>query len=200
MFVGLTGGMACGKSFVARTFAELGAHVMEADELGRGLMEPGGAAYAAIVDEFGSNILDIAGRIDRAVLARIVFANAAELGRLNDIIHPAVREIAQQRAQAIFASEPNAVVIYVAAILIESGGHQDCDRIIVVSCTREQQLERALARPGATEAGVLARLAKQMPQDEKLLYADYVIDSSGTEEDTVRQTRMVYEDLLRPHL
>lgn len=197
MLIGLTGGMACGKSFVATTFASLGAHIIEADDLGRATMAPGGTAYAPIVKEFGTGILAPDGTIDRQALARLVFSNPAELAKLNGLIHPAVRAMARAKADRIEALDPHAVVIYVAAILIESGGHQECEKIVVVSCTAEQQMERALAREGATEASVRSRLAHQIPLEEKLRRADYVIDTSGAKEDTVRQTKLVYEALLR---
>ena len=114
---------------------------------------------------------------------------------LNAIVHPAVRNRARRQSKEIAAANPHAVVIYVVAILIESGAYREVDKIIVVRCEREQQIERAMARPGAIEAGVLARLERQMPLEKKLTFADYVIDTSGTREDTVRQTEVVYQNL-----
>lgn len=197
LIAGLTGGMACGKSFVARAFGELGCHVIEADELGHQAMKRGGAAYGAVVEAFGREILDAQGEIDRRLLAARVFQAPQELARLNAAVHPAVFEAARQRMDAIEAREPNAIVIYVAAILIESGHYREVDKIIVVTCPREQQIERALERPGATLPAVLARLDHQMPPEEKRSYADYLIDTGGTKEETVRQTEEVYRDLRR---
>jgi dephospho-CoA kinase len=193
LIAGLTGGMACGKSFVARAFAELGGTVIEADELGHEVLLPGGDAFEPVVAAFGRDILNPQGQIDRPALAARVFGNPAELARLNAIVHPAVRNLALRRIR-----ESTAIVaIYVAAILLESGAYQDVRKMIVVTCSREQQIERSMARPGATEADVLARLERQMPLEEKKKHADYLIDTSGTREETLRQTKLVWEDLIR---
>jgi len=195
--VGLTGGMACGKSFVAGALRDLGCHVIEADETGREVMQPGAEAYAPVVAAFGPGILDDQGAIDRPKLAALVFGKPEQLERLNAIVHPAVRERAMRQLAEIGAGDPHAIAIYVAAILIEAGASREMDKIIVVSCGRAQQIERAMHRPGAVESGVLARLESQMPVEKKLTFADYVIDTSGTKEDTLRQTTKVYEDLRR---
>jgi dephospho-CoA kinase len=187
--VGLTGGMACGKSFVAGALGKLGCHVIEADDVGHEVMAPGGEAYDAVLAVFGT--------IDRAQLAERVFGDPAQLEKLNAIVHPAVRARAARQFREFGARDPHGVVVYVAAILIESGAYREVDKIIVVSCGREHQMERALGRPGATEAGVLARLERQMPLEKKKEFADYIIDTSGTKEDTVRQTEIVYQDLRR---
>ena len=195
--VGLTGGMACGKSFVATALRDLGCDVIEADETGREVMQPGGEAYAPVAAAFGSGILDEHGAIDRPKLAALVFGNAQQLERLNAIVHPAVRKRALERLAEIGERDPHAIAVYVAAILIEAGAWREMDKIIVVSCTRAQQIERAMQRPGAAESGVLARLESQMPLEKKLTFADYIIDTSGTKEDALRQTAKVYEDLRR---
>jgi dephospho-CoA kinase len=197
LLVGLTGGMACGKSFVAAELRSLGCHVIEADELGREVMRPDGEAYAQIVAEFGTSMLDEQGWIDRPKLAALVFGNPAQLARLNAIVHPAVRDQARRQFREIGERDPHAVVIYVAAILIESGAWREMDKILVVSCDRAQQIARAMQRPGAVESGVLARLESQMPLEKKLTFADYVIDTSGEKEETQRQTAKVYENLRR---
>jgi dephospho-CoA kinase len=195
--VGLTGGMACGKSFVASALRDLGCDVIEADETGREVMQPGGEAYAPVVAAFGSGILDEQGAINRPKLAALVFGNPEQLERLNAIVHPAVRKRALRQLAEIGARDPHAIAVYVAAILIESGASREMDKMIVVSCERAQQIERAMQRPGAAESGVLARLESQMPLEKKLTFADYVVDTSGTKEDTLRQTALVYEDLRR---
>jgi dephospho-CoA kinase len=189
--------MGCGKSFVARALADLGCRVIEADELGHDVLLPGGDAFGPVVAAFGTGILDADGRIDRAALAARVFGHPEELARLNGIVHPAVRDLAMRRMREIGARDPHAVIVYVAAILLESGAYKDVGKIIVVSCTREQQIARSMDRPGATEVDVLARLDRQMPLEEKKKRADYLIDTSGTKEDTLRQTRSVWEDLNR---
>ena len=187
LIAGLTGGMACGKTFVADALRELGAYVIEADQLGHQVIGPDGEARAQVLAEFGET--------DRAKLAAMVFGKPEELARLNSIVHPAVRERARRTIEEIGARDPHAVIIYVAAILFESGGLERMGKTIVVTCTREQQIARALERPGATEASVMARLAHQMPMAEKVARADYVIDTSGTKEDTLRQTKMVFKEL-----
>jgi dephospho-CoA kinase len=194
LIAGLTGGLACGKSFVAAAFRDLGCHVVEADALGFEVMRPEGEAYARIVAEFGPPIQDDGGIIDRPRLARIVFADPAALERLNAIVHPAVRERARRRFREIGERDPHAIVIYAAAILIETGGYRECDKLVLVTCTREQQIERAMERHAAL-ADVLARLERQLPVEKKREFADYIVDTSGTKEETLRQTKMVYEDL-----
>ena len=193
--VGLTGGMACGKSFVATALGELGCHIVEADDVAHEVIAPGGEAYDAVLAAFGTDILDEQHRIDRALLAAKVFGDPTQLDRLNAIVHPAVRTRALREFAAIGASNPHAIVVYVAAILIESGAYREVDKIIVVSCAREQQIERAMHRPGASQASVHARLDRQMSLEKKKEFADYVIDTSGERENTLRQTRAIYEDL-----
>src|SRR5580700_5673274 len=141
--VGLTGGMACGKSFVATELARLGCHIVEADDVGHEVMEPGGEAYDAVLAAFGT--------VDRSRLAEEVFSNPERLEKLNAIVHPAVRARATRQFQEFGARDPHGIVVYVVAILIESGAYREVDKIIVVSCGRDQQIERAMHRPGASE-------------------------------------------------
>jgi dephospho-CoA kinase len=195
LIAGLTGGLACGKSFVARALGDLGCYIIEADELGHDVMKPGGEAYAPIVAAFGPDILNAAGNISRPALAARVFGNPAQLQVLNEIVHPAVHNRSEQLTREIEARDPHAIVVHAAAILIEAEAHRYVDKIIVVTCTREQQIERAMSRPGARIADVIARLERQMPLEKKVTFADYVIDASGTEADTLRQTRLVWENL-----
>jgi dephospho-CoA kinase len=195
LIAGLTGGLGCGKSFVAEAFRELGTHIVEADELGRDVMKPGGGAYHNVVQIFGHDIVDDAGNLNRLALAQRVFTDPAALSKLNNIVHPAVRARARQQFQQIRRDHPEAIVIYVAAILIESGANREVAKIIAVDCSRERQFERAMQRPGAIEADVLARIATQLPSAARLRYADYIIDTNGTKEDTLRQTREVYDEL-----
>lgn len=197
LVAGLTGGMGCGKSFVARAFGDLGAHIIEADELGHEVMLPGQETRDRIAAAFGAEIVGPDGNIDRAALAAMVFGSPSELQRLNAIVHPAVRARALKTMKEIGARDAHAVVIYVAAILLESGAYRDVEKVIVVTCTRAQQLERAMAREGAVEEGVLARLERQMPLEKKKAFADYLIDTSGTKEDTLHQTKIVWENLRR---
>jgi dephospho-CoA kinase len=192
---GLTGGMACGKSFVARTLEGLGCHVVRADELGREVLLPGGEAFEATVDEFGPDILSENGQIDRKRLAAIVFGAPERLARLNAIVHPVVIRMEERLLSEAEAQDPHGIGIVEAAILIETGSYKRFDKLIVVYCQPEQQVERAVHRGGITPDEARARLSRQMPVEEKLRYADYVIDTSGAKENTVEQTKAVYESL-----
>jgi dephospho-CoA kinase len=180
---GLTGGLASGKSFVGRALAELGCHLIEADELGHQVLEPGGAAHDRVLKEFGT--------VDRRALAQVVFRDPERLAALNAIVHPAVDQLRRE----IVAALPDGIVIYAAAILIEIGSYKNFDCLILAYCTREQQIERAMQRPRATIDDVLARLDRQLPLAEKRKYADYIIDTGGSKEDTLRHTREVYDCL-----
>lgn len=195
LIAGLTGGIASGKSFVAAELKELGAHVIEADQLGHEVLAPGGSAFQPTVDAFGPEILNPDGSINRSRLGSLVFGKPEALAKLNAIVHPAVHELAQQRFRKIANQEPKAVVIYIAAILVETGGYRQFPYLIVTKCSREQQIERALQRPGATLADVEARLARQLPLEEKLAVATHVIDTGGTPDETRRQTKIVFEQI-----
>jgi dephospho-CoA kinase len=187
LHVGLTGGLASGKSFVGRTLAELGCYLIRADDLGHRVLEPGGEAYQATLDLFGT--------VNRRALGAQVFANPSELEKLNALVHPAVRARGKALAEAYFEQHPDGIAVYEAAILIETGSYKDFDRLIVAFCREEQQVERALSRDGLTREEVLDRMRRQIPLRDKLKYADYVIDTSGSKEETVAQTRKVFEVL-----
>lgn len=193
--VGLTGGLASGKSFVGRALADLGCYLIEADQLGHEVMLPGAEAYDAIVAEFGREILDSAQRIDRRKLGAIVFGDAQRLAKLSSLVHPPV----QKREEAMMAEaarrDPRAIVVVEAAILVETGRYKDFDRLIVVTCGAQHQMERALQRGSYSKEEVQARLARQLPLEEKLRVADYVIDTSGDKEATLEQVRDVYRSL-----
>jgi dephospho-CoA kinase len=200
--VGLTGGLASGKSFVAEALAGYGCFVIQADEIGHEVLMPGGEAYADAVREFGAEILAADGAgdsktIDRRRLASLVFADAEKLARLNAIVHPAVIRREEGLTAEFFAREPHGIVVVEAAILIETGRYRRFDKLILVFCAQEQQIERAMRREGSVEADVRARISRQMPLEEKRKYADFVIDTSGTKEDTLRQTCTIYEELRR---
>jgi dephospho-CoA kinase len=195
--VGLTGGLATGKTFVGRTLEDLGCLVIRADDLGHRVIEPGNEAYQPIVNEFGADILDATGKIDRRRLAAKVFRAPALLEKLNAMVHPPVRERTEREIADFAASHPDGIAVVEAAILVETGRHRDFDCLIVAVCGVEQQVERAMARDGLTREEVLDRLSRQMPLDQKTKYADYVIDTSGQKEETVRQVRTVHGQLLR---
>ena len=193
--VGLTGGLASGKSFVGETLRELGCYLIRADELGHQTLERDGAAYNDVVAEFGAGILNADGTIDRKALGSIVFSDPDRLARLNQLIHPHVFRMQDDRIAEIAARDPDAIVVVEAAIMIETGSHKRYQKLIVVVCTQAQQMERALRRDRMSRKEVMARLSRQMPLAQKIRYADYVIDNSGSREATIAQTRGVFRQL-----
>ena len=195
--IGLTGGLACGKSFVGKALASYGCYLIRADELGHEALARGGAAFEPAVAEFGRDILDPSGEIDRRRLAARVFGDAEALARLNRLVHPAVQRREDQLMAEFAVGEPQGIAVVEAAILIENGRYKSFDRLILVTCSEEQQVARAIHRGGLDEAEVRARLSRQMPLAEKRKFADFVIDTSGAKQETLRQTRAVYETLRR---
>ena len=177
--------------------ASFGCLLIQADELGHEVLAPGGEAYDEVLREFGAEILTPSGEIDRRLLASRVFGAPDRLARLNAIVHPPVLAREEALIQEFAAKEPDGIAVVEAAILIETGSYHRFDRIILVTCSEEQQVTRAMRREGALLEDVRARLGRQMPLDEKRKYADFVIDSSGEKEDTLRQTRAVYDALRR---
>jgi len=196
--VGLTGGLAAGKSTVAAFFRELGAFHVDADLIAHELLAPGGGAVSEVVNRFGAGIVGAGGAIDRKALAAIVFADPRALADLNALVHPKVREeIARRIASEESAASASPVALVDAALLVESGIHRDLDALIVVACGEETQVARAVARGGVTEGEARARIAAQAPLPEKLASADYVIDNESSLDATKRQVRAVWEALLR---
>ena len=175
----------------------MGCLLIQADELGHEALAPGGAAYRPVVDEFGAQILGEDGAIDRRALAAQVFGNPERLARLNALVHPAVVAREEELIAEHARRDPEGIAVVEAAILIETGSYQRFDKLILVTCTEAQQVERALRREGAAEIDVRARLSRQMPLERKRKFADFVIDTSGDKEDTLRQTRAIYEALRR---
>ena len=195
--VGLTGGLASGKSSIGEALAGYGCLLIQADEIGHAVMAPGGEAFQPVVQEFGREILSSDGSIDRRALAARAFADPARLACLNALVHPAVIRLENESIAAFGAAHPDGIAVVEAAILIETGSYSRFDKIILVVCTLEQQVERALRREGALEGDVRARISRQMPLARKRKFADFVIDTSGEKEDTLRQTRAVYDVLRR---
>jgi dephospho-CoA kinase len=192
--VGLTGGFACGKSFVGRCLVDLGCHLLKADELGHAVLAPDGEAYRNVIEAFGDGILDENGLIDRPRLGSMVFSDRAKLERLNALVHPAV--IA--REEAWLATLPSdAIAVVEAAILIETGSYKRLQKLILVVCDTDQQVERAIARDSMSREDVLARIERQMSLAEKRKYADYVIDTSGEKAATIEQVERLYKTLRR---
>jgi dephospho-CoA kinase len=198
--VGLTGGIACGKSTVAAMMRDLGCHVLDADRMAHRLIEPGQPAYQEVVREFGGEILDAEGRVDRARLAEIVFADPARLACLNAIVHPPVLAELDREFTRLAREDSPGVAVVEAALLVESGYHHHLDRLIVVWCTPEQQLAR-LTDPasgrGMTPEQARRRIAAQLSLAEKRKLATDEIDCSGTMDHTRRQVTELVDKLKR---
>jgi dephospho-CoA kinase len=194
--VGLTGGLASGKSLVGRALADLGCLLIQADELGHRVLEPGGEAYDGVIREFGPAIVRADGTIDRPKLAALVFHDSQRLAALNALVHPPVWARERRLMDDHAAAYPHGIAVVEAAILVETGSYRNYAKLIVAVCSEEQQIERAMSRDGMTREQVLDRLSRQMPLAEKIKYADYVIDTSGAKENTLAQTRAVYQALL----
>jgi dephospho-CoA kinase len=189
--VGLTGGIATGKTTVAAMLRELGCRLLEADKIAHQAIEPGGPAYDQVIREFGQGILTPEGLVDRKKLGSIVFAEPLRLARLNAIVHPPVLAEQTRQLVAIEKADPHAIAVVEAALLIEAGFDRKLDYMVVTWCAPEQQLAR-LTAPGVGRALTVEqakqRIAAQMPVEEKRRKADVVIDCSGTIEHTRAQT------------
>lgn len=193
--VGLTGSIAVGKSFVLEIFRELGCSVLDADKVAREVVEPGTPGLHRIVEEFGATVLTAEGSLDRKKLGSMIFSDEARRLRLNAIVHPLVFEAQDGWLRACEELDPDGIAIIDAALMIESGGYKRFDRLIVVWCEPELQLHRLMSRDGLGPADAEKRIASQMPQEEKKKYADHLIDTSGSFEDTRRQTEEVFRRL-----
>ena len=195
LVLGITGGIASGKSYVAALFAERGAVAVSADQLAREAVAPGSAALAALVEAFGATILDAAGGLDREGLGRRVFADATARERLNAITHPAIARLAGERLQALRARQVP-LVVYEAPLLFEAGAEGRVDRVLVVVADPAVQRRRLAERDHLDAGEIAARLAAQWPQAQKVARADYVIDNSGSRDETRRQVAALHELLL----
>jgi dephospho-CoA kinase len=200
--VGLTGGIAVGKSVVGEMFAALGAHVIQADEIAHQLMQPGQAVYQEVVGHFGSGILHPDGSVNRARLAELAFGAPDKRSRvqeLNQIVHPAVIGRQEEWMAEVGRRDPHAIALVEAALILEAGMAKGFDRIVVVTCQPEQRIERWAQRlkvdPEAARREVTRRMAAQMPDEEKIKAADYVIDNSGSLDETARQVKTIYAEL-----
>ena len=195
LLVGLTGGIATGKSMVDGVLRELGAIVIDADVLAREVVEPGEPALAEIAAEFGPNVLAPDGRLNRKALGAIVFADPDRRRALEAMTHPRMRERLQRRVDELTAENFRGLVFYDAAVLIESGSHLLMDRLVVVVTDEPTQLARLMARDGIDRAEALRKVRSQMPLSEKAKLADYVIDNSGDRAATEAEVRRVYRAL-----
>ena len=195
--VGLTGSIAVGKSFVSGVLEELGCRVVDADALARRVVEPGAEGLRRIVGEFGESVLRPDGTLDRARLGALVFGDEGRRRRLNSLLHPLIIAEQDELLRRWEAEAPRGVGVVDAALMIESGGHARFDKVVVVHCRPEVQLERLMRRNNLTREEALSRVAAQMPQEEKLRYADFAIETSGGFEEARRRTEEVYAELRR---
>jgi dephospho-CoA kinase len=194
--VGLTGSIAVGKSYVLSVLKELGCATFDADKIAHRVMEPGRPAFNDIVREFGEQVLALDGTIDRNKLGAIVFADEKRRLLLNQIVHPRVIEEQNLMLSEAEASDPNVIAIVDAALMIESGGYKRFDKLIVAYCDRQTQIERLMKRNSITREDAERRVAAQMPSDEKIKYADYTIDTSGSYAETRQRVIEVHRHLV----
>ena len=196
LLVGLTGGIATGKSTVDAVLRELGACVIDADVLAREVVEPGEPALAEVAAEFGSGVLGPDGRLDRKALGAIVFADPDRRRKLEAMTHARIRERFQQRIDALAAEHFRGLVFFDAPVMIESGNYRNMDRMVVVITEDATQLARLMARDGIDRDEALRKIRSQMPLTEKAKLADYVIDNSADPATTAAEVRRVYRALL----
>ena len=192
--LGLTGGIASGKSWVANELRELNFRVLDADLLGHRLIEPGAAAYDEVVREFGKEILRADCSVDRKKLGDIVFSDPAKLAKLNSILHPKIEETTNAQFAKWQSERVTDPVFVEAALLIEAGIHKRLDGLVVVWCRLEDQITRLRAR-GLSEEEARSRIALQLPNEEKLKFATYKIDTSGTMQYTQEQVAALAKSL-----
>jgi dephospho-CoA kinase len=195
LLVGLTGGIASGKTVVAARFGEHGAVVVDADAIAREVVEPGTPALARIAEEFGPGVIAADGSLNRPALGAIVFADPAKLAVLNAITHPAVLELSQRRFAEAGAADPDAVVIYDVPLLTEVRGKAEFDVVVVVSAPEETRIERMVTLRGMARDEAERRIRSQVSDEERRALADFVIESGGTMDETLAQTDAVWEQL-----
>jgi dephospho-CoA kinase len=202
--VGLTGGIASGKSVVGEMFVALGAHLIQADTISHELMRPGETVYREVVQHFGAGILNPDGTVHRARLAEAAFGapgtnQPTRIQELNRIVHPAVLRRQEEWMAEVGRENPRAVAVVEAALILEAGAAKDFDRLVVVTCRPEQRIRRWANRVGVDEETarreVTRRMAAQFPDEEKTEASDYVIDNSGSLDDTRKRVEEVYAEL-----
>lgn len=193
--VGLTGSIAVGKSFVSSVLAELGCHVLDADQTAREMVAPGSAGLRAVVEAFGAGVLGGDGTLDRARLGAIVFADGAKRQLLNSILHPLIIAAQDEWMRGRGREDPQGVAVVDAALMIETGSYRRFDKLIVVHCDEAAQLARLMRRDRIAREEAERRIAAQMPQRDKMRHADYLVDTSGTYDETRAQVINIYEEL-----
>ena len=195
--VGVTGSIGVGKSFVSGVLAELGCHVLDADQTAREVVEPNSPGLRAVVEAFGGEVLRKDGTLDRERLGSLVFENDQKRTLLNSILHPYIIARQDELLREWEAKDPSRIGVVDAALMIETGSYKRFDKLIVVHCNPEEQLKRVMARNNLSRAGAEKRVRAQMSQEEKKSFADYLIDTSDGFEATRNRTEEVYQALRR---
>ncbi len=193
--VGLTGSIAVGKSHVLSILGELGGHTIDADQIARQVVTPNSAGLRAVVDHFGNEVLTSDGHLDRQKLGAIVFEDEQKRVLLNSILHPLIIAAQDEQVRTFEQADPKGIVIIDAALMIESGGYKRLDKLVVVHCRPEAQLQRLMKRDGLSREAAESRIAAQMPQEEKKKFADFLIDTSNSFDETRAQVESVYREL-----
>ncbi len=193
--VGLTGSIAVGKSFVLGVLAELGCHVLDADATAREVVAPGTLGLKAVVAAFGDEMVNSDGALDRAKLGAIVFADEPKRLQLNSILHPFIIAGQDEQMREWEEEDPQGIAVVDAALMIESGGYRRFDKLVIIHCRPEVQLDRLMTRDGLSSTEAEQRIGAQMAQEEKKTYADFLIDTSEGFDSTRRQTEKVFQKL-----
>lgn len=196
LLVGLTGGIATGKSMVSGYLRELGAHLIDWDVIAKEVVEPGLPAWREITHYFGEEILRPDQSIDRGKLGEVVFSDEAKRKKLNSFTHPRIMEEAKKQERAIVKADPDAIVVHDVPLLFEAGLDGVMDKTVVVYASDESQVKRLTDRDGMSRESAMERLGAQMPVADKLKLADFVIDNSGSIEKTREQVRQLYRKLV----
>jgi dephospho-CoA kinase len=197
LIVGLTGGVASGKTAISQILKEEGAYLIDADQIARELVQPHTATWNELIKVFGKEILQEDGSIHRKRLAAKVFSDPEQRNLLNQILHPRITAEMNRRVKEIGQKDPNAIVVIDAALLIELGDHREMDKVIVVTSTEKQQIERLKKRDGVDQEEAQRILFSQMPLEEKLKVADFVIQNEGSFEETRRRVKEIFQELKR---
>ena len=195
LIVGLTGGVASGKTTVSQALKEEGAYIIDADRIARDLVRPHAPAWKKLVRAFGKEILREDGSIHRKKLADKVFADLSQRKLLNRILHPRIKKEIEQKAKEIGRKDPEAIVVIDAPLLVELGDHRQMDKLIVVTSTRKQQMERLKERDGINREEALRMFSSQMSVEDKVRLADFVIRNEGSFQETKKKTRKIFQEL-----
>ena len=193
--VGLTGGIATGKTTVGQMFIELGCHLIDSDEIAHKLFDPGQDVHSAVIEAFGPRIVAADGTIDRKILGDIVFKDSAARAQLNTLVHPAIIHRQQEFLASVARTDPKGVGIVSAALMVEIGTYKNYDKVIVLSCPPDVQRMRLKSRSGLSDEQIEARIAAQMPVEEKVKHGDFVIDTSSDLATTRRQVELINSKL-----